>query len=172
MHLPSIRLSRRDGGSLGHALADGLQLCETAAALPAQTRSCWAHPVGATCPSPPAASMAPSAQGWAHPWQLVPPTWLQLVHPQPSQSMILLFFFFFFFHRVQMGIKLRPLNSFALAAVMGLQAAFHHSLFTAAACLWLEHHSVLTPAAGAQRAAACSPWARVPAAWVGKQGWG
>lgn len=55
-----------------------------------------------------------------------------------------------------MGIKLRPLNSFALAAVMGLQAAFHHQLFTAAACLRLENRSVLAPAAAARRAAACS----------------
>lgn len=40
---------------------------------------------------------------------------------------------------------------------MGLQAAFHRPRFTAAACLQLEHRSVLAPAAGARRAAACSP---------------
>lgn len=73
------------------------------------------------------------------------------------RSVISLFFlFFFFFHRAQMGIKLRPLNSSVLAAIMGLQAAFHHQLVTAAACLRLENRSMLAPAAGAWRAAACS----------------
>lgn len=44
---------------------------------------------------------------------------------------------FFFPHRVQMGIKLRPLNSFALAAVLELQAAFQPRLPGAAAGLGL-----------------------------------
>ena len=73
-----------------HSLADGLQLHETTVALPAQPRACWAHPAGVTYASPPpaapipAASAAPSARGWAHPRQLVPPTRLQLAHPHPS----------------------------------------------------------------------------------------
>lgn len=110
------------------------------------------------CPSP--APAAPSARGWLHPQHLLPPTRLRLAHPHPSQSVPIHDFaflpLFLFFHHVQMGIKLRPLNSFALAAIIGLQAALHHQLFTAAACLWLENRSMLAPAAGARHAAACS----------------
>ena len=114
--------------------------------------------------------------GAGRPRQLLPPMRLRLIHPRPRRFVATRHFaplpLFLFFHGAQMGIKLRPLNSFAPAGVTGLQAAFHHQLFAAAACLRLENRSVLAAAAGARRAAACSLPGRVPAARAGKQGWG